>query len=225
MSAEIPDIEELKKSELHEDGEQIDNQIKSTQQELFDLKREIVNYPAKEISDIKETWKTVVDGAKEKKDEDLLKDTEGTDQIHPDGSFDPENYYSDIIWSKERTKINLSPSIASLTNPDQIQTLLNDRSDITHYIAIWADRCEPCKRSAPQLNKFADAHKDDPTTTISYLETDRAPQVINLLKDTLHQPSLADTFPTVVAIKNGQISNAYSGEYEARKLESMKKGA
>lgn len=191
--------EDLKQNKELSQESKLELATKETKQQLLELQSEVT-----------------LKNSKEKKE--LY--TDDYEWIDVDGNIKPHLYYKEFIDFQHRTPEALSPSIMRIRSLEQLMPIITDKSETTYLLTIWANRCKPCMHTLPVLNEFSQTI-DTTKTQVSYLDTESAPGMVEYLRGALHQPELATSYPTTIAVRHGVLTDAHVGGYTPQILEKM----
>ena len=93
--------------------------------------------------------------------------------------------------------------------PESFSQILNsDKPVLVDFHAEW---CGPCKQMAPEIKRFADAHKE--TVRVLKVDIDKNPKITSELN--------IQGVPTLILYKKGKILWRQSGAMNAQQLEAV----
>ena len=92
---------------------------------------------------------------------------------------------------------------------ESFNKILNDEKPV--LVDFFAEWCGPCKAMAPELKKFADAHKE--AVRVLKVDIDKNPEVSQQLN--------IQGVPTLILFKKGKILWRQSGAITAQQLSSV----
>lgn len=96
------------------------------------------------------------------------------------------------------------------TLPGSFDELLKNH-DKPILVDFWAEWCGPCKMVAPELEKFAQAHKGE--VTVVKINIDEKPEIA--------QEYGVQSIPTLVLFKQGQIAEKVIGAIPQAQMEKV----